>query len=428
MMEREIPKRAIFLYNFLLFLSFPIFSPYLIYKVATTKKYRKGFFERVFPKIEIRRNQKRRVLVHAVSVGEVFGITPFVELIKDSYEIVVSTTTNTGKDVARKRFSQFPIVQFPIDLPFSTNIFIDSLSPSSLILAEGEIWPNMIASCKRKNIPVAIINGRISDRSYPRYKRFSFFFKDVLLGVDLFLMQSELDKERIIDIGADPKKVFVCGSLKFDVGPQDIREEEIRAELGIDRDKKIVTFGSTHMGEEEVAIHVFSHLKKDMKNIIFIIAPRKPETFKDVAFLLDRSGFLWKKRSDLKKRREKFDILLIDTVGELYKFYAISDLAFVGGSMFSGVGGHNILEPLFYEKPVIFGPWMNNFRTVSKIVLDSGAGIMVKNKEELLFWIKRLLLDENLYSRYCNFAKSVLEKNRGAAKRTKEYLERYGIL
>jgi 3-deoxy-D-manno-octulosonic-acid transferase len=295
---------------------------------------------------------------------------------------------------------------------------IHGINPVVVLVAETELWPNFFRELKKAGIPSALINGRISLNSHKNYVKFKRFFGQVFSNVDLFCMQSEEDAGRIRDIGADPAKVIVTGNLKFD---QRIPVNQ-PAPVAISAGKKVITAGSTHRGEEEALLDVFTQLRAKYPELMLIIAPRHPERFDEVEGLVNKAGYECLKRTKLKGPIK--DVLLLDTIGELRAFYALCDIAFVGGSLVK-VGGHNLLEPAAMKKPVIFSRYMFNFKEISEALMSVGGGVMVKDKGELYRQFDRLLADKELANRMGERAFRVIEMNSGAAKRTLDAVSRF---
>ncbi len=301
------------------------------------------------------------------------------------------------------------------------------------MVVETEIWPNLLHALHDKKIPSLIVNGRISPRSFKGYSRFGFFFRRVLPLVSRFLMQSEMDAERIIQLGAPPERVSVAGNIKFDQAIVAGKPAATRAALGIPEGAKVFIAGSTHQGEEDEALKAYKKLLMDFPDMVMVLAPRHPERFAAAEESVKRAGFRaggkhphprplsqWRARGGklhtsplVGEGRERGIVLLLDTMGELAGTYAVGDINFVGGS-WAEVGGHNILEPASFGKPVFFGPVMHNFRDISRILKDCGAGIEVQDGEELATEAAKLLRDPARYAALGKAALEAIEKNKGA--------------
>jgi 3-deoxy-D-manno-octulosonic-acid transferase len=392
--------------------------PVILFKLATVPKYRGGLTQKLG---RLRKGVMRvirgtrPIWVHAVSVGEVMAAHPLVRELKKKYpdrKLILSTVTVTGYYTARRRVPEADAVFFfPFDFPWIVRRVIHGINPVVVLVAETELWPNFFRELKKAGIPSALINGRISLNSHKNYVKFKRFFRQVFSNVDLFCMQSEEDAGRIRDIGADPAKVIVTGNLKFD---QKIPVNQ-PAPVAISAGKKVITAGSTHRGEEEALLDVFTQLRAKYPELLLIIAPRHPERFDEVEGLVNKAGYECLRRTQRKGPIK--DVLLLDTIGELRAFYALCDIAFVGGSLVK-VGGHNLLEPAAMKKPVIFSRYMFNFKEISEALMSVGGGVMVKDKGELYRQLDRLLADKELATRMGERAFRVIEMNSGAAKRT----------
>jgi 3-deoxy-D-manno-octulosonic-acid transferase len=407
-----------FIYNIFLILGTVLLLPVILFKLATVPKYRGGLTQKLG---RLRKGVMRvirgtrPIWVHAVSVGEVMAAHPLVRELKKKYpdrKLILSTVTVTGYYTARRRVPEADAVFFfPFDFPWIVRRVIHGINPVVVLVAETELWPNFFRELKKAGIPSALINGRISLNSHKNYVKFKRFFRQVFSNVDLFCMQSEEDAGRIRDIGADPAKVIVTGNLKFD---QKIPVNQ-PAPVAISAGKKVITAGSTHRGEEEALLDVFTQLRAKYPELLLIIAPRHPERFDEVEGLVNKAGYECLRRTQRKGPIK--DVLLLDTIGELRAFYALCDIAFVGGSLVK-VGGHNLLEPAAMKKPVIFSRYMFNFKEISEALMSVGGGVMVKDKGELYRQLDRLLADKELATRMGERAFRVIEMNSGAAKRT----------
>lgn len=343
----------------------------------------------------------RPIWVHAVSVGETIAAKPLLAALKRTYPdrpLIVSNMTETGRTVAKSLNEIDGCIYFPFDYSFAVRRLLQSVDPCLVIIVETEIWPNFLRQAKQLGIPTMIVNGRISDRSYGRYLRLRPFFAPVLAHVTAFSMQSRLDAERIVAVGAPPERVTVGRNLKFDIPAKRFAAaelDEIRDRFGIDGALQVLTAGSTHQGEEAQILDAFCRLKAANGTVVLILVPRHPERAAEVADLLGKYGLNFSLRSRLSTGPERFrsgEVLLVDTIGELMSFYAIADLVFVGGSLVP-TGGHNLLEPASLGRPVLFGPHMSNFREIAAMTIDYGAGLQVASADELAANWASLLAD-----------------------------------
>jgi len=412
------------IYNIFLVVATVFLSPVVLFKLITVPKYRGGLTQKLGRlRKSVMRVIKgsRPIWVHAVSVGEVMAAHPLIRELKKKYphrKLILSTVTVTGHFTASRRVPEADaIFYFPFDYPCIVRRVIKGINPEIVLVAETELWPNFFRELKRAGIPSAVINGRISPHSYKNYQKFKKFFGMVFDQVTLFCMQSEEDARRIKDIGADPGKVMVTGNLKFDQKIQGAQTGLVAISAG----RKVITAGSTHRGEEAALLEVFSRLREKYPKLSLIIAPRHPERFDEVEGVINSAGYECQRRTSL--RGPVKDVLLLDTIGELRSFYAVCDIAFVGGSLVK-VGGHNLLEPAAMKKPVIFSRYMFNFKEISEALISSGGGIMVKDKGELYAELNALLADGSRAKSMGERAFRVIEANTGAAKKTIEAISR----
>src|SRR5262249_19683995 len=289
-------------------------------------------------------------------------------------QIFVSTTTNTGQRLARERFGESRVFFMPLDLGFCIRPYLKALRPRMLLLAETEFWPNLLHLARKSGASVAIVNARISDRSFPRYRRFRRLFAGVLREVDLFLAQTEEDAQRLREIGALTERVQVSGNLKFDVrnGAASPLAAHLRCAIG--KDSQVLICGSTTEGEEELLLDAFRDVLRQFPFTLMVLAPRHPERFDKIAGLIASRGMTLVRRSLWDgKRGLSGSVFPLDSVGELASLYSAADVAFVGGSLLPGVGGHNILEPAQHGVPVVIGPNTANFREIVRI-FENGSG------------------------------------------------------
>ncbi|HYA86518.1 MAG TPA: 3-deoxy-D-manno-octulosonic acid transferase [Nitrospirota bacterium] len=406
------------LYNIFLVLATIFLSPLILLKLLTVPKYRGGLTQKLGrlrkSVVKVIRGT-RPIWVHAVSVGEVMAAHPLIRELKKKYpqrKLILSTVTVTGHYTARRRVPEADAVfYFPFDYPCIVRKVITGINPELVLIAETELWPNFFRELKRAGIPSAVINGRISPHSYKNYMKFRKLFNAVFDNITLFCMQSEEDALRIKAIGADPQKVFITGNLKFDQKIPVAQPNPITIPAG----RKVITAGSTHRGEEAVLLEIFARLREKYPTLMLIIAPRHPERFDEVEGIINSAGFECQRRT--RSGGPVKDVLLLDTIGELRSFYAICDIAFVGGSLVK-VGGHNLLEPAAMKKPVIFSRYMFNFKEISEALISSGGGIMVKDKGELHAQLDALLSDQERARHLGECAFRVIEANSGAAKKT----------
>uniref|UniRef100_A0A831U3P6 3-deoxy-D-manno-octulosonic acid transferase n=1 Tax=Geobacter metallireducens TaxID=28232 RepID=A0A831U3P6_GEOME len=345
---------------------------------------------------------KGPVWVHAVSVGETMAVKPLLREMKSRFPsrpILLSTVTETGRSVAVTIPEADLVIYFPFDFGFAVSRALRIVAPSLIVVVETEIWPNFLRHARRMGIPAVMVNGRISDRSFPRYLRFSWFFGPLLAKLSALCMQSEEDARRIVAIGAPAERVFVARNLKYDLPVKSMGEgerKELRRCYRIPEEAIVMTAASTHAGEEEGVAEIHLRLVKDFPNLFLVLVPRHPERAAEVGTMLQGKGIPHLRRSALDGAPEPAagGVLLVDTIGELMNIYSISDLVFVGGSLVP-VGGHNLLEPASVGAPVLFGPHMHNFREITALVLAAGAGEQVEHRKGLEDALRRLLNDEH---------------------------------
>lgn len=356
-------------------------------------------------------NKEDIIMLHGVSVGEVIALENLAKKIKDIFpqkKLVITTGTKTGQEIALKKYSHIAdfITYFPFDIPFCVNKFLNRLRPTTVLIAETEIWPYFAYACKKRNIPISIINGRISDSTFKSYKKVKFFFKTVFENFTAIYTQSEEDKEKYIEIGTNSNKAEVMGNLKFDV-----KRKEANIELG-QSGFRVIIAGSTHAGEDQIALETFKNLKNEYKDIKLLLAPRHPKRVPEAEMSAKNLGLNYGLRSNDDKFTEH-DVIILDTLGELGKMYSICSFAFIGGS-FNKTGGHNPLEAVVYDKPVITGPSIHNFKDIYGILSKTSAGKIVNTRQELEEYEKKLLSDKIFYNQACNDCKTVFKAQQGA--------------
>ncbi len=424
------------LYTTLLTLGLVLSSPYFALKILTNPRYRRGLSQRLgicYKTVGEKIGDEKPLWIHAASVGEVLGSLPIIDGIRQANHelpILISTMTATGNDIAEKRAPHAQAVTFfPLDHPWAVRKAISQVKPRAFLMAETEIWPNFLMEMGRRKIPVVLFNGRLSARSLRWYKRFRSPLRMPLTAICAFCMQSGLDAQRMIEIGANPERVTVTGNIKFDQTPPEITpkvKESLFQTLGLHPGQPILIAGSTHRGEEECMLDVLRRLSPEYPDLVLILAPRHLERLGEVEMLLERYKTPWKRKTQLRYAGEKegASVILLDTLGELAKLYSIGTIIFVGGSLVR-VGGHNILEPLFFKKPVLFGPFMDNFREISDEVLRRGAGFQIVDTEEMVFRARTLLENESLRSEMGKSGFELIRDNRGATRKTLETIYRF---
>jgi 3-deoxy-D-manno-octulosonic-acid transferase len=427
------------IYSFLLFVAFVALLPYFIYQAVLKSKYVGAFSQRLglLPAIlndEAGSDLRPAIWIHAVSVGETLAAKPLIAGLKarfPQYRLIVSTTTATGQAVARSRITGADrIFYFPFDWKFCVRRALDATGARIVILMESELWFNFLSECEARRIPVIVANGRISDRSFGRWRNFGFFARRLYGLVTLFAMQSRLDAERAIALGAPAERVAVSGNLKFEIedAPDPPKIVETAKTFALDS-APLVIAGSTTEGEEEIVLAAFEGLRKEngFGQVRLLIAPRHPERFDAVARSLKSSRLRPARRSSPEGNCKTADVILLDTVGELAALYRFASVVFVGGSLVPK-GGHNILEPALYAKPIIVGPHMENFREIAGEFLRRSALLQLRGDDprtlaaELQGAFSRLLSDSNYAESLGSNARHTIDENRGATARTVEII------
>lgn len=370
----------------------------LIYLIFSPKKF-KFFISRFFQDITFLKQDKSYIWIHCSSVGEVNLTDSLIKEINKKFNnyILITTFTDTGFNTAQTKYMNNPdifILKFPFDDYFIIKKILNYIKIKYLVLIETEIWPNLI-NLNYKNSKIFMVNGRISNRSFPRYKKLIFILKPLFSKIQYFCMQTEDDKNKIISLGADPKKVFTTGNLKFDISFEIYSESEketLKSKIN-NNNRKIFVAGSTREGEDSIIINVF----KKLTSTLLVIVPRHLERVEDIEKLLLDSNLSFKKYSDIQKdfNNENYDVIIVDKMGLLRMFYAIADITFVGGTLVN-IGGHSLLEPLFYGNTPIFGPYLQNVKDISNDILTLNLGYKVTNEDEFLNAIN--LLETNKVS------------------------------
>jgi 3-deoxy-D-manno-octulosonic-acid transferase len=363
------------------------------------------------------------IWIHAVSVGEVLAARAIVPGLRARYphlRLYLSTTTITGQEVARHRVPEVDgLCYFPLDLPWVVRRVLDTLRPRLFLMMETELWPNLLRACRERGIRTALVNGRISARSYPRYRLARAFTRRVLADVDVCCAQGEESQRRLIDLGADPSRVVVTGSLKFDsLDTGTAGRERVLRYFRVRDGRMVIVAASTLRGEEPVVLRAFRRVRATHPDALLIVAPRHPERFDEVTALCAQEGYRTRRRSELAVDAEpRADIVVLDTIGELAGLFPVATVVFVGGSLVNA-GGHNILEPAVFGKPLLFGPHMQNFAEIAAAFLEKGAAIQVQSEGDFEARLVDLLDDPVRRASLGAAARALVEANRGARERT----------
>ena len=351
------------------------------------------------------------IMFHGVSVGEALALENLVKATRKEFpnsKIVMTTGTHTGQDIAKKKLEEYTnlITYFPADFPCVIKKFLDKINPTSVFIAETEIWPNFAMECKKRGINLYIINGRISDSTFKSYNALRLIFKWFLSFYTGIFTQSEDDNKKFLALGANPETTKVMNNLKFDIK----RPEGINFNKG---DSRILLAGSTHAGEDEIVLSVFQKLKENHSDLKMILAPRHLTRVEDVKNLVEKFGFSYAQRSTGKSDLENCDLLILDTLGELGKMYEHADISFIGGS-FNKTGGHNPLESIVFEKPVISGPSIHNFKDIYGIIKRADAGFVVDSELEFYEIANKMLSNKEFYIQTVQRCEKVFNEQQGA--------------
>jgi 3-deoxy-D-manno-octulosonic-acid transferase len=419
------------LYSLVLAVALVVSLPWWLFQMLHSGKYRAGLLER-FGQVPDRLRLGPRhptIWIHAVSVGEVLAISALVRVLREQnikYRVVVSTTTATGQKLARERFGREHVFYFPLDFAFAIRPYMRALRPELVVMAETEFWPNFLRLAKASGARVAVVNGRISDRSFPRYRAVRKWLALVLNNVDQFMMQSDVDRGRLLEIGAVSNRTVVSGNLKFDIKAPKVSSliGQLQASFKTWGASPIIVAGSTVDGEEPIVIESFRKVLKWYPNAVMILAPRHPERWPTVVELLRASKLPWWRRTQWGIETPVVGgIFLLDSIGELAALYHLATVAFVGGSLVPR-GGHNILEPAHYGVPIVVGPHNENFRDIVELFTRAGA-VDVIEREKFAQEILHLLDNDQKRALLGRHALEVVRTNSGATARTAETLAGY---
>jgi 3-deoxy-D-manno-octulosonic-acid transferase len=387
------------IYSALLAAGLLVATPFWLLEMLRHGKYRKGLLQRLgkVPR-SIRNPDGRSIWVHAVSVGEVLAVSELVRNLRAEFpvhRILISTTTDTGQNLASRRFGQENVFYFPLDFSFAMRMYFAAIRPELVVVAETEFWPNFLRLARESGAQVAVINARISDRSLPGYRRWKKILRPVLRNVSLFVAQSPEDARRLVEIGAPDDRVVVGGNLKFDfvLPPAPPILGQLKSTLAHSGAGPILVCGSSVEGEELLLVEAFKQALAQHPSAVMLLAPRHPERFSHVANFLQKSKMKFWRRTEWEGEPLNGGVLLVDSIGELANLYALADLAIVGGS-FAPLGGHNILEPAQHGVPIIVGPHTENFRDIVGLFRSADAVRVVK-PTDLTRTVLDLLADDN---------------------------------
>lgn len=416
------------LYSALTFLLLLVLSPYFLYQAVRYKKYIGSLPQRLgYLPISFNLDGDESIWIHAVSVGEVLTARALLPALRARYprlRLFMSTTTIAGQQVARNNLQGVDaLFYFPFDWSLIVRRTLNLVRPRLFVMMETEIWPNLLRECRRGGIRTVIVNGRISARSYSRYRLIRSWFRRVLADIDRFCVQSDETARRLADLGAEASRITVTGSLKFDSldvsaaahgRPRDRVLRYFRMPSG----RSVIIAGSTLRGEEAAVLRAFARLSLGALSPLLVIAPRHPERFGEVEALARAAGFLTARRTELPVDAEpRAEVVILDTIGELARLYQIATVVFVGGSLVNE-GGHNIIEPAVFGKPIVFGPHMQNFSEIADAFLASRAALQVQSDRELETVLIDLLGDPARRAGLGAAARALVEANRGACEKS----------
>lgn len=421
-----------YLYSVLLALGVLVGSPYWVYKALKENKYIASFRQRFGWKLPEVVLPHKPVWIHAVSVGEVLAAKCLISALQKTQvqsPIILSTITITGQSLAKQEVpGAAAIFYFPFDWNFCVRRFLERFQPRVVILMEKEIWPNFVRACSRRQVPVFLANGRLSEKSFLRYSRIKRFMRDILRRFEGIGVQTHEDRRRFLELGAIDEQVKVTGNLKFDFPSPDIKSQSdllawIHEALALDSESPVIVVGSSMKGEEPLFLKTFCKVQHEVPEARLILAPRHPERFAEVAMLLRESGIPFRRRTQQNggESLPGARILLLDTIGELRAVYSLATVAVIGGS-FLPFGGHNLLEPAALGKAIVFGPEMTNFAEMSRLFLYEHAARQ-SSMDSLPGALTELLQNPKARNLLGHRALSTFRQNQGATQNTLDFLK-----
>lgn len=416
------------LYNSLLILATPIILCILLAKKRCRRGLRDRFGLRIRPVLEPSGERRPLIWIHAVSLGEVVAVTPLVKALHRSHpdhRIIVSTVTETGREAVEQRLAGVAEHRYaPLDVPWAVSRAIAQWQPVLYVFVETELWPNLLWTLRDRQVPTVLVNGRLSSRSFSRQHivGLTSFYRSVLRSLTLCLMQSERDVERIVALGADADRVRRTGNIKFDQPMPEAVDESLRAELGVCEGESLILAGSTHAGEEESLVAAYRQIVGTHPNAVLMLAPRHIERVADVVMMIQASGLTAQRKSQLNRAVAGPRVIILDTRGELARAYCEAAVTFVGGTLVP-VGGHNLLEPAVWGKPVLFGPYTDHCAEIAAMLIEAGGGVRVSNADDLARQMSLWLTDETARRRTGEAARQMVLDNQGALKRSLDLIE-----
>lgn len=416
------------LYRILFYIALPLILIRLVWRGIRAPSYWQRWSERFGHSPQLS-DQRPVIWIHAVSVGEVEATRPLVKTLVaelPQHQIIITTMTPTGSSRVKLLYGDAVAhCYLPYDIPFAVQRFLKQTHPQFGIIMETEIWPTLLLSCQQLKIPLILANARMSERSAKGYARFASFTKTVLQSLHFIAAQTEADRQRFKQLGANIKQIHAIGNLKYEISlPAGLMEQAtaMRSLWGSHRPTWVAA--STHEGEETIILNASRQVRAVCPELLLIIVPRHPERFDRVTSLSQRAGFKTLRRSEHRPCPSDVKVLVVDTMGELPLFYAASDVAFVGGSLVP-VGGHNILEPAILARSIVTGPHYFNFNDITKQFLNANASIQVKNTEELAETIIKLLQNSQQRVEMGNAALKLMANSQGASKRLVNLIKRH---
>ncbi len=409
---------------------FALLSPWLVWRSWRTSRYRQNLSAKLLGRVTIVKSPAPVAWFHGVSVGEIHLLTTLVTAFRKrhpDWQIVVSSTTDTGLSEARNRFADGTVIAWPFDFTWAVRTALARVQPALIVLAEAELWPNFVRIAHSQNIPVAVVNARLSPRSFERYRRIAWLARRMLFRhVSAIAVQAEEYAARFAQLGVEVSKLTVTGSVKYDgaSGERDTpKGRELRRLLAIDDTQTIWVAGSTHAPEEVIVIEAFRTLQPRFPKLRLILVPRHPDRFEYVAELLDRSGLTYHRRSRI-VTPVSLPILLLDSVGELGAAWGLADVGYVGGTLDGKRGGQSMIEPAGYGVPTVFGPHIWNFRDAAKRLVEVNGAIMVPDADAVAVAIDELLADPTRRQAMGEAARTFVRDQQGATERTLDVLDR----
>jgi 3-deoxy-D-manno-octulosonic-acid transferase len=416
--------------RFIYTLTMYLLTPVILYRLAVRGLRYPDYFSRWRERFGFFEDPKIRdsIWIHAVSMGEVNAAMPLIDALMQRYEgtpFVITTVTPTGSDRVRRVYGDRVFnVYLPYDLPASIRRFLDRVQPRLIVVMETEIWPNLFFGCRARGVPIVVANARLSEKSLRGYGPVRPLAKSALASAHYVAAQSLTDASRLRDLGAEPERLGVVGNLKYDMTvPAELKTQAQTVRAGWGERRPVWIAASTHEGEEEPVLKAHAAVLRQFPDALLLFAPRHPERFKPVALACRSFGFITRTRSEGGSADGDTQCFVVDTLGELLRFYAAADVAFVGGSLVP-IGGHNVLEPAALSVPVIVGPQTFNFTDITASLIEAGAALCIAESEELSTAVVKLLADEQLRRRIGDAGRAAFEREQGGVLRTVGIVEK----